>query len=236
MPSFLKDISKFLGTGEKNQAGQTLEQFLEEYDPDKYQTPSCTTDAVVFSYTGKECRSVKGIKLLLVKRSNHPSIGCWALPGGFANMRENLEDTARRELAEETGVDNLAMEQIAVYGDYDRDPRTRVITTAFLSLVNEKDVAVKAGDDAADAVWCNVSVECEKLEWNQEWMKNTYILTVENEDKGLRTKAVVEERIRQGLIKEQKFSVKEPGEIACDHAAIIVQAFMILKDRLREPF
>lgn len=236
MPSFLDDFSKFYGTGETNSNGQTLEQFLEEYQPYKYKTPSCTTDAAVFSYTGEECDSVKGLKILLVKRSNHPSIGYWALPGGFADMYENLEDTARRELSEETGVENLAMEQFAVYGDYDRDPRTRVITTAFLSLVNEKDVAVKAGDDAADAAWCEVSVECEKVAWNKEWVKNTYILTLENEERGLKTKAVVEEKIREGLIKEKKFSVKEAGKIASDHAAIIVQAFNILKGRLPEKF
>ena len=68
-----------------------------------------------------------------------------ALPGGFAEMRENLEDTARRELEEETGVKDLPLEQFAVYGDYDRDPRTRVITTAYLSLVNEQDITVRAG-------------------------------------------------------------------------------------------
>lgn len=234
MPSFLKDFSKFYGTGETNQQGQTLEEFLEAYDPYKYKTPSCTTDAAVFSYTGEECKSVKGLKILLVKRSNHPSIGYWALPGGFADMYENLEDTSRRELSEETGVENLAMEQFAVYGDYDRDPRTRVITTAFLSLVNEKDVIVKAGDDAADAVWCNVTVECEETAWNNEWVKNTYILTLENADTGWRTKAVVEEKIREGIIREQKFSVKEAGEIASDHAAIIVQAFNIIKRRLAD--
>lgn len=234
MPSFLKDFSKFYGTGEANQQGQTLEEFLDAYDPYKYKTPSCTTDAAVFSYTGEECKSVKGLKILLVKRSNHPSIGYWALPGGFADMYENLEDTARRELSEETGVENLAMEQFAVYGDYDRDPRTRVITTAFLSLVNEKDVIVKAGDDAADAAWCNVTVECEETARNSEWVKNTYILTLENAATGWRTKAVVEEKIREGIVREQKFSVKEAGKIASDHAAIIVQAFNIIKKRLSD--
>ena len=119
MPSFLKDISKFYGTGEKNSAGQTLEEFLEEYDPYKYKTPCCTTDAVIFSFDGERCENEEELKVLLVRRSNHPSIGCLALPGGFINLEENLEDTARRELEEETGVKGLVMEQLAVYGDYD---------------------------------------------------------------------------------------------------------------------
>ena len=130
MPSFLEDISPFYGTGEKNAAGQTLEEFLEAYDPYRYKNPCCTTDAVVFS-AGKELNAdLTGLRVLLVRRSNHPSIGCWALPGGFVNLRENLEDTARRELEEETGVNGIAVEQFACYGDYDRDPRARVITTA----------------------------------------------------------------------------------------------------------
>lgn len=119
MTAFLNDFSKFYGTGEKNEAGQNLEEFLELYDPRKYETPSNTTDAVIFAYEGESCDSIDGLKVLLVKRSNHPSIGYWALPGGFANMRENLDETARRELEEETGVKGLVMEQIATYGDYD---------------------------------------------------------------------------------------------------------------------
>ena len=158
MPSFLSDLSKFQGTGEKNADGKTLEEFLEEYDPYRYQTPSCTTDAVIFAHSGKLEKCLEGLKLLLVKRSNHPSIGYWALPGGFINIKENLDDTARRELEEETGVKGLLMEQIATYGDYDRDPRARVITTAYMSLVDEKDVKIQAGDDAADAVWCEVGM------------------------------------------------------------------------------
>ena len=98
MTAFLNDFSKFCGTGEKNEAGQNLEEFLELYDPRKYETPSNTTDAVIFAYEGESCDSIDGLKVLLVKRSNYPSIGYWALPGGFANMRENLDETARREL------------------------------------------------------------------------------------------------------------------------------------------
>ena len=75
MPAFLKDLSKFYGTGERNQAGQTLEEFLEGYDPYKYRTPSCTADAVIFSCAEPLTRELRGIRLLLVKRSNHPSIG-----------------------------------------------------------------------------------------------------------------------------------------------------------------
>lgn len=225
MPSFLKDIQRFYGNGERNAAGQTLEEFLESYDPHKYQTPSCTTDAVIFSYKNQLDESMKDLRVLLIKRGNHPSIGAWALPGGFVDMRENLEDTARRELEEETGVSGLLMEQIGAYGDYDRDPRTRVITTAYMSLVEEDKVKVHAGDDAADAVWCDVTLE--------ELENRRYLLRVKNREKGIDTEAIVKEHRTDGLIREQKFVVEKPGVLASDHAAIIVHALTILKKRLQ---
>ena len=58
------------------------------------------------------------------------------------NLRENLEDTARRELEEETGVQGIIMEQIGAWGDYDRDPRARVITTAYMALIEAAKVKV----------------------------------------------------------------------------------------------
>ena len=159
MPSFLENLRPFYGTNEKNAAGESLEEFLEHYDPYKYRTPSCTTDAVIFLAPEHLTKELKGMRVLLVKRSNHPSIGFWALPGGFIEMRENLDDTARRELLEETSVDGLVMEQIGTYGDYDRDPRTRVITTAYMAVLQGEERQVRAGDDAADAVWCDLELE-----------------------------------------------------------------------------
>lgn len=238
MPSFLNDISKFYGTGETNGEGQTLEEFLELYDAAKYQTPSCTTDAVIFSREEELTRNLNGLKVLLVKRGNHPSIGYWALPGGFVNMRENLEETAKRELREETGVENLVMEQFAAYGDYDRDPRTRVITTAYMALVYENEVTVHAGDDAADAAWFEIGLapvesSCQIMEakgMEAEW----YRLHLWNREKQIDTGAIVKRLFCRGLIREEKFTVEDGGILAVDHAAILTQALLILRDRLTE--
>ena len=142
-------------------------------------------------------------------------------------------ECAYRELEEETGVKELPLEQFAVYGDYDRDPRTRVITTAYLSLVNEQDITVRAGDDAADAAWCSLCLK-EKEVHTGEVSRKVWQLHVSNEEKGLDTRAEVEETCREGLIRERKFQVLTGGEIAVDHAAIIVQAMCILADRLLE--
>ena len=237
MPSFLDDISSFYGTGEKNEKGQTLEEFLKEYDPYQYKNPCATTDMVLFSYAGEK-PDTDALKVLLVCRKNHPSIGYWALPGGFVELYENLEDTARRELEEETGVKGLPVEQFACYGDYQRDPRARVITTAYFSLVNEKEVRVKAGDDAADAAWFTVKLK--KGEWRDVTTdaavikKEDFSLELENEDRGLKIGAVICKEERQGLVRERKYKVKEGGMVAVDHAAIITQALEVVRQRIRK--
>ena len=237
MPSFLDDISSFYGTGEKNEKGQTLEEFLKEYDPYQYKNPCATTDMVLFSYAGEK-PDTDALKVLLVCRKNHPSIGYWALPGGFVELYENLEDTARRELEEETGVNGLPVEQFACYGDYQRDPRARVITTAYFSLVNEKEVRVKAGDDAADAAWFTVKLkkgESRDVTTDAAVIKKEdFSLELENEDRGLKIGAVICKEERQGLVRERKYKVKEGGMVAVDHAAIITQALEVIQQRIRK--
>ena len=247
MPSFLDDISSFYGTGEKNEKGQTLEEFLKEYDPYQYKNPCATTDMVLFSYAGEK-PDTDALKVLLVCRKNHPSIGYWALPGGFVELYENLEDTARRELdtrvcaarelEEETGVKGLPVEQFACYGDYQRDPRARVITTAYFSLVNEKEVRVKAGDDAADAAWFTVKLkkgESKDITTDAAVIRREdFSLELENEDRGLKIRAVICKEERQGLVRERKYKVKEGGMVAVDHAAILTQALEVIQQRIRK--
>ena len=237
MPSFLDDISRFYGTGEKNEKGQTLEEFLKEYDPYQYKNPCATPDMVLFSYAGEK-PDTDALKVLLGCRKNHPSIGYWALPGGFVELYENLEDTARRELEEETGVKGLPVEQFACYGDYQRDPRARVITTAYFSLVNEKEVRVKAGDDAADAAWFTVKLkkgESKDITTDAAVIRREdFSLELENEDRGLKIRAVICKEERQGLVRERKYKVKEGGMVAVDHAAIITQALEVIQQRIRK--
>ena len=102
--SYLKDNDRFMGTGEKDANGLTLKEFLDSYDPRKYDSPCNTVDMLVFRSPEPYRRKEQPLKLLLIKRKNHPSIGFWATPGGFADVYENLEDSAKRELMEETGA------------------------------------------------------------------------------------------------------------------------------------
>ncbi len=115
----------------------------------KYQYPAVSVDVVIFTLREDD------LQVLLVQRKNPPFEGRWAIPGGFVEEDESLEVAARRELAEETGVRDVYLEQLYTFGDPCRDPRGRVITVAYLALVPSP-LTVEAGSDARDARWWSV--------------------------------------------------------------------------------
>lgn len=115
------------------------------YDPAAYPAFAVTVDVVIL--TMAESR----LHVLLVRRGEEPFRGMWAIPGGFKRPVETLGEAARRELAEETGVDGAGLlTQFGAYGDPGRDPRMNVVTVAYLAVVRDVG-AIVAGTDAADA-------------------------------------------------------------------------------------
>jgi 8-oxo-dGTP diphosphatase len=106
-----------------------------------------TADIVVFTF--KAAR----LHVLLVERGLEPYKGRWALPGGFLKPDEEIEACARRELAEETALQEFHLEPFATVGTVGRDPRGRVITVAHLALVRWEPGRVKGGSDAKAAGW-----------------------------------------------------------------------------------
>ena len=97
--------------------------------------------------------SATGPELLLIRRGDEPFRGCWALPGGFVNIDEDLEPAARRELLEETGLRAGPLRQLQTFGQPGRDPRERVITVVFIGRAEDPSATPEGGDDAADARW-----------------------------------------------------------------------------------
>lgn len=99
---------------------------------------------------------VAELKVLLIQRALAPFENKWALPGGFVRLDETLEEAARRELEEETGLRNIFLEQLYTFGAVHRDPRERVVSVAHYALVNLRDHHVRAATDAKAAAWFGV--------------------------------------------------------------------------------
>ena len=232
MGAFVQDLKRFRGTGEKNRQGKSLEDFISVYDVKKYDCPSNTVDMVVLRSDGPYRDPVQPLQLLMIKRSNHPCIGWWALPGGLVEIREDLDHAARRELEEETGVRDLPMIQLRTWGAWDRDPRWRVITTSYLALV-EGSLPVKAGDDAADAVWFDVElkVTSSEVSADKSVQRNLYSLKLSApEHQFSLTAAFARILTRRGPLEDIQYELVSSNGIAVDHSLILADAVLYLKE------
>ena len=201
-----------------NEKGQTLEMFLANYNPVKYERPSVTVDMLVYTKIHGE------LALLLVKRKDHPFIGEWVLPGGFLNMNENLVDAAKRELEEETGVKNIPLFQLGAYGDVNRDPRTRIITVAYMALSREGTLHPKAGDDAADADF--FIAEHRKVQITANVTQHIIALTAKE-----KSIAIHVDEQGEGVLSTKKLIV--PG-LGTDHGLIVLDSLLMLEKMDKE--
>ena len=131
----------------RDKRGMTLQEVIEDSRTKNYPKPALTADIAVFS------KGEGGVKLLLIRRGGHPFLGCWALPGGFADAGETIERTAARELEEETGLRDLPLRLVGIYSAPGRDPRGWTVSAAYAVCVEEGQLRAVAGDDAAEAKW-----------------------------------------------------------------------------------
>ena len=113
----------------------------------EYPHPAVTTDIVVFTIRDEH------LQLLLIKRREAPHRGKWALPGGFLQIKETLDECAARELEEETGVSSVYLEQLYTFGEVKRDPRERVISVAYFALIPSDKVEIRPSTDADAVGW-----------------------------------------------------------------------------------
>jgi 8-oxo-dGTP diphosphatase len=121
--------------------------------PHTYEYPraALTVDCVVFGFDETE------LKVLLIQRGLAPFKGKWALPGGFVRVEETLDEAARRELSEETGLAKVFLEQLYTFGAVKRDPRERVVSVAYYALVKSAEHPATGATDAVDAAWFPVA-------------------------------------------------------------------------------
>ena len=118
----------------------------------EYSRPNLAVDCVVFGLDQSN-----NLKMMLIRRSLPPFQNQWALPGGFVHIDESVDAAARRELQEETGLQEVFLEQLYTFGNVDRDPRERVVTVAYYALVNLEEHSIQAATDASEAAWFPIS-------------------------------------------------------------------------------
>lgn len=231
--------------------GLTEAQFLAGYDAGDYERPSVAADMVIFTVAGEKKESYRklpkrSLRVLLVRRAGHPYLGSWALPGGFVRPNETADQAAARELREETGVDRVYLEQLHTFSDVGRDPRTWVMSCAYMALVDSRDLNVRAGDDADRASWFELTYRLQSD--SRERLDDGGILHVRRyelklvpgrmepdgmiaEESNLTelTAIVERRRIRTNGASTDEYRIASNNGLAFDHAKIIGMAI----DRLR---
>lgn len=197
----------------RDKKGLTEAEFLAAYDPSKWERPSVTVD--MFCY----CRENRS--LLMVKRGGHPFIGKWALPGGFLEPDETAEQAVRRELMEETGVNADAIIQLRTFSEPHRDPRTRIVTVAYIAVLDRLPDA-RAGDDAADAKWFALERNVTERTDDGRNVTERGMITLRGEE----TLEISFETVTQKgrLTSDPVMKVKQSERIAGDHGTIIAYA------------
>lgn len=234
-----------------NRISQEEKEFLKQYDLTKYDRPSVAADMAVFSVMGeqgeKQARDKENyrklpkrkLKILLIRRGDHPYRGDWALPGGFGRRSEEIYETAKRELFEETQISEAYLKLIGVFGREGRDPRGWIISHTFLALIDGEKYQVRGGSDARDAAWFEVEFTQEKVSEKREkdrlGRSTLYRLRLVCEEK--KEPVVLQALIRkEDVIRhfhtETEYFVEEEEGLAFDHAKLICYALLSLRQEV----
>ena len=205
---------------------QSDKEFLKGYKLSDYERPSVTADVAAFMISPQDKENYRRnpenkLLLLLVKRGGHPFKDCWALPGGFLQKGETIEQCALREIKEETNVLPASLMPVGVFSEPDRDPRGWIISNAYVSIISEESVRQVGMDDASDAQWFSVSFDRSG--------NGSYRLSLEYEDVRL-CAVLAEEKTSFG---KTAFRISDSGGLAFDHAAIIAQALTALRNEAK---
>lgn len=224
-------------------------EFLKNYDISQFERPSVTADIAVFAVMDEDMSEgrpsgetklnyrkdpVRELQILLVKRGTHPFLNCWALPGGFSVKQESTQETALRELREETGVEDAYLRPFGVFSRPGRDPRGWIISHGYLALIDGGKYRIHAGTDAWEAAWFRLKVKCSeirrKVEKEQTVIVNLYELHFYQGEREVEFTAKVRETKRftklHGYVDHE---IEDAGGLAFDHAQIILNAWQSLK-------
>lgn len=208
-----------------NKEYKTEEEFLKDYNPKEFDQLSMTADILLISVSDEESNnyrktSKKMMSILLVKREDFPYKGKWCLPGGFLNPNtETLEDCAKRVLKNETNLSNIYLEQLYTYDAMNRDPRTRVVSTSYIALVDKNKLTEMINPNAS---WFDVVLLDEK--------NNVVNITLDNGKDTIHL--VIKKELREKTTDRYRFAEVKNDALAFDHALVILAGLERLKNKL----
>lgn len=200
------------------------EEFLKNYNSDEFEKLSMTADILIVSVSSENTDNYrktdkKMMSILLAKRDDYPYKDKWCLPGGFLNpSTETLEDCARRILKRETNLSNIYLEQLYTFDGIDRDPRMRIVSTAFVGLVDKN----KLKSPVENASWFNiVSIE-EK--------NNVVKLVLSNKEETIDFS--INKKLRKGSTDRYDFISIKNDSLAFDHDKVILAGLERIKNKI----
>ena len=191
----------------------------------KYANLALSTDMLIFSVSkgnAKTCRNLseKYFSILLVSRTTEPFKDKWCLPGGFVEKDETLDMAAERILAKETNLHNIYKEQLYTFGEINRDPRMRVISTSYMALIDREQLKENLSDNAS---WFNIHVQ-EK--------ENVVDVLLENEEEKIEYK--VKKELVNKTTNQYKYEILENEKIGFDHTQIIITGISRMKNKVQD--
>lgn len=219
---------------------QAEKDYLSNYDIGEFDRPSVASDIVIFSILNdgenENIRKLpkKALKVLLIKRAEHPFKDHRALPGGFVRPDEDVTEAARRELFEEANIRDAYLQLTGVYGKKGRDPRGWIVSNAFMALVNAESVTLSAGTDAREADWFNMelNVQEQRKEFREDesLVETRYRMLLTNDEKGVSITAELKQfKSFKNYHETVRYEIVESDGLAFDHAEIILSAMLSLR-------
>ncbi len=198
-------------------------EFLKAYNPNEYEKLSMTVDIVIFSVSSGEKENYRKLNnkyfsVLLVKRDDYPFKDKWCLPGGFIKIDENLDEAPKRILKNETNLKDIYMEQLYTFGEINRDPRMRIVSTSYLALIDKKELKEELVNNAS---WFNINFKEDE---------KRIIITLNNEKENFTIK--IKKTLYERTTDRYKYTIEEDNNLAFDHAIVIASGISRLKNKL----
>lgn len=201
------------------------EEFLKHYNPEAFDQLSMTVDILLVSVSSEKQENYrktnkKMMSILLVKRDDYPYKDKWCLPGGFLNPKtETLEECAKRVLKKETNLKELYLEQLYTFDNINRDPRTRVVSTSYIALIDKNRLTDKINTNAS---WFDVILF--------EESKDKIDMVLSNGSDMI--KFSIKKKLYEKTTDRYKFEIIENKDLAFDHPLVIVSGLERIKNKL----